>query len=119
MFGKLLKAEIAGLKAYIIDLESRLQNIENNVKELQSPEYYEWKSMALANKESAAKQGHWYLNSRTDTQLLEQIISEINNNEDLCALLTTSDGTTLSLRVHPQPNNKSFKHMNFDGDETN
>ena len=111
---KQLKSEIECLKAYILELEEQFANyklstnktidkLNKTVKELSSDEYYEWKTMALANKDSALKQGHFYLNSRTDIQLLEQIISEINNDPDLAALLTTSDGTTLSLRVHPQP----------------
>lgn len=107
---KQLKSEIESLKTFVVDLDERLTRLED-------PHYFDWKSMALANEESAAKQGHWYLNSRTDTQLLEQIISEINKNEDLCALLTTSDGTTLSLRVHPQPNNYKKTYMAFNGDE--
>lgn len=112
MFKKEIKTEINALKLWLSELETK-------VNELLSPEYFEWKSMAAANKEAAAKQGHWYLNSKTDTQLLEQIISEINANEDLCALLTTSDGTTLSLRVHPQPKSIHSRSslMNFNGEE--
>ena len=112
MFKKEIKTEINALKLWLSELETK-------VNELLSPEYFEWKSMAAANKDTAAKQGHFYLNSKTDTQLLEQIISEINTNEDLCALLTTSDGTTLSLRVHPQPKNIQNKSslMRFNGDE--
>ena len=82
-------------------------------------DYKEWKRMSDANRENAAKQGHWYLNSKTDVLLLEQVISEINKNEDLCALLTTADGTTLSLRVHSQPNkqNKSTNYSKYSEEE--
>lgn len=78
--------------------------------------YNDFKRMSDANKDAALKQGHWYLNSKADVQLLEQVIQKINENEDLCALFTTSDGATLSLRVHKQPERKS-SFMNFDGDE--
>jgi uncharacterized protein YukE len=117
---KLIKEELAGIKAYILDLQNQIDEIKSTLKELNSAEYYDWKSMALANEKSAAQQGHWYLNSKTDAALLEQIISEINKNEDLCALLTTSDGTTVSLRVHPQPKslgNKSTNYNKFSEDE--
>lgn len=127
MFGRLakqVKAEIEGIKAYVLALEERVETQaklikaqDKKIKELLDPKFYEWKTMSIANEKSAAKQGHWYLNSKTDTQLLEQIISEINKNEDLCALLTTSDGTTLSLRVHSQPKETNRTYMNFSGEE--
>lgn len=66
-------------------------------------EFLEWKKMSEANRKVAAKKGNWYLNSKTDIQLLEQVIAEINVNPDLAALFTTSDGTQLSLRVMPHP----------------
>lgn len=113
---KQLQAELESAKALVLEQESRLNELEIRVKELESPEYYEWKSMAIANKEKAGKVGHFYLNSKTDTLLLEQIISEINKDPDLCALLTTSDGTTLSLRVHPQPIKSTIKQFDGIGD---
>lgn len=66
-------------------------------------EFIEWRRMSEANRKAAAKKGNFYLNSKTDIQLLQQVISEINNNSDLAALFTTADGTTLSLRVMPHP----------------
>lgn len=121
MFGrryKDLKAEVKGLKAMLIDQDIRLQNLEHRVNELLSDEYFDWKSQMLANKDSANKQGHFFLSSKTDTLLLEKVISEINKEEDLCALFTTADGTTLSLRVSPHPTPAARQYMNkFNGDE--
>lgn len=87
------------------------------VGEMDIDGYNDFKKMSDANKDAAIKQGHWYLNSKADVQLLEQVIQKINENEDLCALFTTSDGATLSLRVHKQPERKSSFMNNFDGDE--
>lgn len=64
-------------------------------------EFLQWRKMERANRAAAAKAGHFYLTSKTDTILLEKVIREINANPDLTALFRTSDGTTLSLRVHP------------------
>lgn len=66
-------------------------------------EFLEWKKMSEANRKAAAKQGILFINKLTDIQLLEQVIAEINQNPDLAALFTTSDGCQLSLRVMPHP----------------
>lgn len=99
MFSK-LKNRIKYLEDYVANLEERLQLVET---ELDNKEYQEWKSMTTANRDTAAKQGYWYLNSKADVNLLEEVIQRINENEDLTALFRTADGATLSLRVHKQP----------------
>ena len=70
MFGRLakqVKAEIEGIKAYVLELEERIETQaklikaqDKKIKELLDPKFYEWKSMAIANEKSAVKQGHWY-----------------------------------------------------------
>lgn len=80
-------------------------------------EFLEWRKMTRANKKLAAKEGNFYLNSKTDTILLEKVIREINKNEDLTALFRTSDGTTLSLRVHKQPEQRRSPLYRFSGEE--
>lgn len=80
-------------------------------------EFLEWRKMTRANKKLAAKEGHFYLNSRTDTILLEKVLREINSNPDLTALFRTADGTVLSLRVHPQPEQRRPSIYRFNGEE--
>jgi hypothetical protein len=65
-------------------------------------EYIEWKKMRDANAETAAKIGHFYITA-DDSALLERLIQEVNKDPDLAVLLTTAQGTTLTLRSHPQP----------------
>lgn len=97
---KSLQADLKYLKILSDDLESRLQIVES---EINGDEYKTWKEQLIANRETAAKQGYFFLNNKADTTLLERVIQEINVNEDLTALFKTADGATLSLRVHPQP----------------
>jgi hypothetical protein len=112
MFNKQLKTEIQGLKAILMDQESRLSKLEEDYAD-----YLEWKKQRDANEKAAATQGHWYISSK-DAALIEKCIQEINKNEDLCALLTSAEGTTLSLRVHPQPKfNGSVARFNGLGEE--
>lgn len=92
------KKELASLRAYIEIMEKRLSALEEDWEE-----YSDWKKMKDANENAARKEGYFFLNSKADTVLLEKVISEINANEDLTALFRTSDGATLSLRVHKQP----------------
>lgn len=81
-------------------------------------EFLQWRKMERANREAAAKVGHFYLSSRTDTILLEKVIREINDNPDLTALFRTSDGTTLSLRVHPHEEVRHNTSLSrFNGEE--
>ena len=35
--------------------------------------------------------------------MLERLIQEVNKDPELAVLLTTAQGTTLTLRSHPQP----------------
>lgn len=108
------KKEIRDLRTYIEIMEKRLTALEEDWEE-----YADWKKAKEANREAAAKEGYFFLNSKADTVLLEKVISEINNNEDLTALFRTSDGATLSLRVHKQPINELSKSVmekfNYDG----
>lgn len=97
---KSLQADVEYLKTLANDLEERIQIVESEVN---GDEYKIWKEQLIANRETAAKQGYFFLNNKADTTLLERVIQEINVNEDLTALFKTADGATLSLRVHPQP----------------
>lgn len=110
MFNKELKQEIKAVKNTVEELMTEIASLKEDYKD-----YLEWRKMRDANAEAATKQGHFFLNSKADVNLLEQVISEINRNEDLCALFTTSDGATLSLRVHKQPNNNNTSFMNLIG----
>ena len=65
-------------------------------------EYLEWKRMRDANEKAAATMGHFYI-SADDTAMLERLIQEVNKDPDLAILMTTAQGTTLTLRSHPQP----------------
>ena len=115
MFGfgnKKLKKLEAELKALQLIVE-RL-TADNAKFEADWDEYTEWKKMRDANEETAAKLGHWYI-SANDAALIEKCIKEINKDEDLCALLTSAEGTTLSLRVHRQPNAKNASFLNLIG----
>ena len=58
--------------------------------------------MRDANEEAAANMGHFYITA-DDSTLLERLIQEVNKDPDLAVLLTTAQGTTLTLRSHPQP----------------
>lgn len=79
-------------------------------------EFIEYRKQTKANEKAANKQGHFYLNSKTDTILLEKVIREINNNPDLTALFRTADGTTLSLRVSPRTQKEQTSLMSkFNG----
>lgn len=97
-------------------LTADVKFLKELIGEIDVDSYNDFKRMSDANKAAAQKKGHWYLNSKADNQLLEQVIREINENEDLCALFTTADGATLSLRVHKQPERKSTI-MKFSGEE--
>lgn len=97
---KALLERIDEIQKYTFGLEERINYLESLI-DLDSFESYN--TQYNKNKETANKEGLFYLSSKTDTQLLEKVISEINKNEDLTALFRTADGATLSLRVHPQP----------------
>lgn len=97
MFNKQLKAEIQGLKAILMDQENRLIKLEKDYDD-----FLEWKKMRDANERAAATQGHWYISAK-DAALIEKCVQEINKDPDLAVLLTSAEGTTLTLRSHPQP----------------
>lgn len=88
--------------------DDRIQRLE---EEIESTNYQEYKTQRMANEDAANRQGYFFLNSKADTALLGQVISEINKNEDLTALFKTADGATLSLRVHKQPESISKSLM--------
>lgn len=112
MFNKQLKAEIQGLKAILMDQETRLSKLEENYEE-----FLEWKKSRDANEKAAATQGHWYISAK-DAALIEKCIQEINKDPDLAVLLTSAEGTTLSLRSHPQPKfNGNVARFNGLGEE--
>lgn len=104
MFNKKLKLEVKALQlgieiasAEIAGLKGMFNNLQEDYKD-----YLEWKKMRDANEETAAKLGHFYITA-DDTALLERLIQEVNKDPDLAVLLTTAQGTTLTLRSHPQP----------------
>ena len=106
-----LKSEIESIKKFIEDDEAELAELKADFND-----YLEWKKMRDANAESAAKQGHFYITA-DDTALLEKLIQETNRDPDLAVLLTTAQGTTLSLRTHPHPESKSSFSHKFEGGE--
>jgi len=102
-----LKSEIEAIKRFIEDDEAELAELKEDYAE-----YIEWRKMRDANEKAAAKMGHFYV-SAEDTALLERLIQEVNKDPDLAVLLTTAQGTTLTLRSYPkQLNNKIESAMN-------
>lgn len=97
MFFKDIKLKIKSLESFAELQEERLSSLEKDYAE-----FLEWKKMRDANEEAAAKLGHFYITA-DDTALLERLIQEVNKDPDLAVLLTTAQGTTLTLRSHPQP----------------
>lgn len=92
-----LKSEIETIKKFIEEDEVELAELKENYDD-----FLEWKKMRDANEKAAATQGHWYISAK-DAALIEKCIQEINKDPDLAVLLTSAEGTTLSLRSHPQP----------------
>lgn len=110
MFGnKELKLEIKALQKKVEKMSAEIAKFKADWDE-----YLEWKKQSTANEQAAAKMGHWYI-SANDAALIEKCIQEINKDEDLCALLTSAEGTTLSLRVHRQPNINNASFLNLIG----
>lgn len=98
MFGnKELKQEIKAIKKTVDELIGELVVLKADYHD-----YLEWCKMRNANEEAAAKMGHFYITA-DDSALLERLIQECNKDKDLAVLLTTAQGTTLTLRSHPQP----------------
>lgn len=106
MFNKELKLEIAAVKNTVEEMMGELAKLQEDYKE-----YLEWKKMRDANADAAAKMGHFYITA-DDLAMLEKFIQEVNKDPDLAVLMTTPQGTTLSLRSHPQPK-QSIKVTNY------
>lgn len=93
---KQLKLEITAVKSTIEEMMAEIAEFKENYEQ-----FLEWKKMRNANEEAAAKMGHFYITAE-DSALLERLIQECNKDPDLAVLLTTAQGTTLTLRSHPQ-----------------
>ena len=106
MFNKDVKLELAAVKNTVEEMMGELAKLQEDYKD-----FLEWKKMKTANEEAAAKMGHFYITA-DDLAMLEKFIQEVNKDPDLAVLMTTSQGTTLSLRSHPQPQ-KSIKVTNY------
>lgn len=90
-----------------------IKSLENRITELETSGFSEWKAKSEANKDTAAKEGYFYLTSEADTILLEKLIQEVNKDPDLAVMLRTADGATLTLRSYPVLNNKISSAMNM------
>ena len=112
MFNSKLKLQIKSLEEFVESQEERLSALENDYKE-----FLEWTKMRDANEKAAATLGHFYI-AADDTAILERLIQEVNKDPDLAVLMTTAQGTTLSLRTHPQPKfNGNVARFNGLGEE--
>ena len=106
MFNKDLKLEVIAIKNTVEEMMGELAKLQEDYKD-----FLEWKKMRDANEKAAATLGHFYI-SADDTAMLEKLIQEVNKDPDLAVLMTTAQGTTLSLRSHPQPQ-QSVKITNY------
>ncbi len=97
MFNNELKQEVASIKKKTVKMAAEISELKEDYND-----FLEWKKMRDANAEAAAKMGHFYITA-DDSALLERLIQEVNKDPDLAVLLTTAQGTTLTLRSHPQP----------------
>lgn len=112
MFNKKLKLRIKSLEDFVESQEERLSSLEKDYTE-----FLEWKKMRDANEAAAATLGHFYI-SADDIAMLERLIQETNKDPDLAVLMTTAQGTTVSLRSWPQPKfNGNVAHFNGLGEE--
>ena len=108
MFGiNELRLEIAAIKNTVEEMMGELAKLQEDYKD-----FLEWKKMRDANEKAAATLGHFYI-SADDTAMLEKLIQEVNKDPDLAVLMTTAQGTTLSLRSHPQPKQRSLSVTNY------
>lgn len=107
MFNNELKLEVLAIKNTVEEMMGELSKLQEDYKE-----YLEWKKMRDSNEKAAATLGHFYITAE-DSALLERLIQEVNKDEDLAVLLTTAQGTTLTLRSHPQPKQKSLSVTNY------
>ena len=106
MFNRELKLEVLAIKNTVVEMMHELSKLQKDYKD-----FLEWKKMRDANEKAAATLGHFYITA-DDTAMLEKLIQEVNKDPDLAVLMTTAQGTTLSLRSHPQPQ-KSIKVTNY------
>ena len=104
---KQLKLEIAAIKNTVEEMMGELAKLQEDYKD-----FLEWKKMRDANEKAAATLGHFYITA-DDTAMLEKLIQEVNKDPDLAVLMTTAQGTTLSLRSHPQPKQRSLSVTNY------
>jgi len=108
MFGiNELKLEVLAIKNTVEEMMGELAKLQEDYKD-----FLEWKKMRDANEKAAATLGHFYI-SADDTAMLEKLIQEVNKDPDLAVLMTTAQGTTLSLRSHPQPKQRSLSVTNY------
>ena len=104
---KQLKLEITAVKNTVEVMMTEIASLKEDYND-----YLEWKKMRDSNEKAAATLGHFYITAE-DSALLERLIQEVNKDEDLAVLLTTAQGTTLTLRSHPQPKQKSLSVTNY------
>lgn len=97
MFNNELKQEVASIKKKFGKMSAEISELKEDYND-----FLEWKKMRDANEKAAATLGHFYITA-DDSALLERLIQEVNKDPDLAVLLTTAQGTTLTLRSHPQP----------------
>ncbi len=107
MFNNELKLEVLAIKNTVEEMMGELAKLQEDYKD-----FLEWKKMRDANEKAAATLGHFYITA-DDTAMLEKLIQEVNKDPDLAVLMTTAQGTTLSLRSHPQPKQKSLSITNY------
>lgn len=102
-----IKLRIKSLEDFVLSQEEQLSSLKSDYND-----YLEWRKMRDANAKAAATMGHFYI-SAEDSALLERLIQEVNKDPDLAVLLTTAQGTTLTLRSYPKAlNNKIESAMN-------
>lgn len=105
-----IKKDVETLQAMYCELEEKYNKLQETIS---SQEWLDSWRQYIANKNVADKSAQFQLISKADTILLEKIIQECNNNEDLAAMLRTSDGTVLTLRTYPaELNHKIASVMN-------
>ena len=97
MFNNELKSEVKAIKNTVEEMMIEIASLKEDYNE-----YLEWRKMRDANEKTAATMGHFYITA-DDSALLERLIQEVNRDPDLAVLLTTAQGTTLTLRSHPHP----------------
>ena len=112
MFNSKLRLEVAAIKNTVEEMMTEIAELKKDWDD-----YLEWRKMRDANEKAAATQGHWYISTK-DAALIEKCIQEINKDPDLAVLLTSAEGTTLTLRSHPQPKfNGNVARFNGLGEE--